>query len=226
MSTHQELAGVSDEDLVNRMISSHGDRFDPIFWDYFADQVAPHMPPEPTMIDVGCGPGLLLRDLRERFADASLWGYDITAAMLDYGRNKVSYEGATPHFQHLDIATQPVPMAAGSVNLLTMVAVLHVLPDPLKVCVEICRVLADDGVFLLQDWIRTPLPVYLERMISSDLPAEQQAAMRSAMFRLFPAHNKYTIDDWLWVLQEGGLRVLNHQQLRSPHFCAFVCMKA
>ena len=76
MATHQEIAGVTDEELVNRMISSHGDRFDDVFWNYFSETVDPHLSTTPTMADIGCGPGLLLRDLRSRYANAVLHGYD------------------------------------------------------------------------------------------------------------------------------------------------------
>ena len=226
MTTHQELGGITDEELVNRMIASHDDRFDEAFWDYFSDQVVPHLPSHPSMVDLGCGPGLLLRDLRDRIDGARLWGFDVTQAMLDYATDKVVYDGVAPQYQLLDVACDPVPLADGSVDMLSMVAVLHVLNDPLAACEEVCRLLADDGIFLLQDWVRTPLPVYLERMVNADLAAEQQQTMRRAMLRLFPVHNKFTVDDWLWVLAEGGLKVLNHKHLRSPHFSTFVCQKA
>ena len=225
MATHQEIAGVTDEELVNRMISSHGDRFDDTFWDYFSETVDPHLSPVPTMIDIGCGPGLLLRDLRSRYANAPLHGYDVTAAMIEYANNQVDYEGDKPGFQIHDITDEEIPLDDGSVDLVSMVAVLHVLPEPIPVLQKVARVLKPGGVFLLQDWIRTPLPAYLDRM-AGDAPPERAEAVRSAMFRLFPAHNKYTTEDWLWVLEQAGFSIVNHQQLRSPHFCAFVCKVA
>ena len=74
--------------------------------------------------------------------------------------------------------------------------------------------------------MRTPLPVYLERMVNAELAGEKLQTMRRAMLRLFPVHNKFTVDDWLWILAEGGLKVLHHKHLRSPHFSTFVCQKA
>ena len=225
MATHQELGGISDEDLVNRMIATHDDRFDEAFWDYFSDQVVPHLPSHPSMVDIGCGPGLLLRDLRDRIEGASLRGFDLTQAMIDYAEQKVTYAGVPPRYQQLDFSQEPVPIADGSVDMLSMVAVLHVLNDPLAACAEVCRLLADDGIFLLQDWIRTPLPEYLDRMVNPELPTVKAQEMRRAILRLFPVHNKFTVDDWLWVLNNSGLRVLYHRQLRSPHFRTFVCQK-
>ncbi len=221
MATHQEIAQVSDEELLRRMIDSHDRRFDQPFWDFFRERVDPHLPEAPAMVDVGCGPGLFLRDLSLRYPAARLTGVDVTPAMLDYAE-KLDYAGETPTYYLHDIAEEPLPMQDGSVNMLAMVAVLHVLNDPLAMCREVCRVLSDDGVFVLQDWVRTPLPSYLERM-TSEVPAEQLEAARARLFRLFPSHNKYTVEDWLWLLEQGGLEPMDCRKLTSPQFRAFVC---
>lgn len=221
MATHQEIAQVTDEELLERMIKSHDGRFDQLFWKYFDDQVKPHLPPAPTIVDVGCGPGLFLRDLSMRYPDATLHGYDLTRAMIDYGE-QLEYNGPKPVFGLHDIAEAPLPLDDGSVDLLAMVAVLHVLSDPIAMCHEIRRLLSPKGVFLLQDWVRTPLPMYLDRM-TEDVPPDQLEAVKARMLRLFPTHNKYSIEDWLWLMEQGGLEVLDYRLVNSPHFRTFVC---
>jgi len=47
------------------------------------------------MLDLGCGPGLFLRDVGERYPVATLYGYDVTPAMIAYGQ-QASYAGAKP----------------------------------------------------------------------------------------------------------------------------------
>lgn len=219
--THQEIAQVSDQELLERMISSHAGRFDEAFWEYFEANVTPALPPAPAIVDLGCGPGLFLRDLSQRFPDARLTGLDVTQAMLDYAAT-LDYAGQTPAYRHCDVASGPLPLADASVHLLGMVAVFHVLTDPLEVCRELRRVLAQGGIFLLQDWVRTPLVDYLDRM-AGDLPAEVQEIARQRMLRLFPSHNKYTVDDWLWLLDQGGFEVVDYRELNSPSFRTFVC---
>ncbi|MDP5053376.1 MAG: class I SAM-dependent methyltransferase, partial [Congregibacter sp.] len=100
--------------------------------------------------------------------------------------------------------------------------VLHVLDDPLKICAELRRLLAPGGVFLLFDWVRQPLEKYLALMMTN-VPPERAEVMEQAMLRLSVAHNKYHIEDWIWLLAKGGFKVVDHQQLRSEHFHAFVC---
>jgi SAM-dependent methyltransferase len=160
--------------------------------------------------------------MSERYPDARLYGYDLTPAMVDYAEQQVSYGSAETTFEVLDLTTQPVPLAAGRVDLIAMTAVLHVLDDPLAVCTELRRLLAPDGTFLLFDWIKQPLGQYLEMMMTN-VPPERAEVMEKAMLRLSVAHNKYTVEDWIWLLDKGGFSVVHHQQLRSPHFHAFVC---
>jgi hypothetical protein len=74
------------------------------------------------------------------------------------------------------------------------------------------RVLRSGGLFLLDDWVRTPLPEYLDsrgRDTGEDLHQS-----RRRWLRLFPFHNKYTVEDWKWVLKEAGFSLVTTVQLR------------
>jgi SAM-dependent methyltransferase len=218
MPTHQSLGGTTDEHLLQRMVKTHPDRYGAAFWDLFAKHVAPALPARPVMIDLGCGPGLLLRDLSDRYPAATLYGYDVTPAMIAHGR-ELAYPGPKPAFALHDVSAQPLPQEAGTVHLVSMSSVLHVLDEPLPVLAEIRRVLAPGGTFLLNDWIRQPLSTYLayRREMLGEGPAEIGRG-----FRLFPAHNKFTADDWRWLLTDAGLAVRHQAQIRDAHQI-FVC---
>jgi SAM-dependent methyltransferase len=221
MPTHQSLGGTSDQQLLQRMVSTHADRFGATFWELFTKHVAPALPPRPVMVDLGCGPGLFLRDLGERVPAATLHGYDVTPAMIAYGQ-QLAFRGPTPTFALRDVSTQSLPHDTGAVHLVSMSSVLHVLDAPLPVLSEIRRVLAPDGVFLLHDWIRQPLSTYLafRREVLGEGEAEAERG-----FRLFPVHNKYTADDWRWLLTGAGLAIRHQAQLRDSHQ-VFVCQPA
>jgi SAM-dependent methyltransferase len=214
MATHQSLSGTSDEDFLQRMVATHPERFGEDFWAVFTAHVAPAFPPRPVVIDLGCGPGLFLRDVGERYPHASLCGYDLTPAMVDYGR-QLPTTGARPSLAVHDVSTQPLPHANGTVHLVTMSSVLHVVDEPLPVLAEIRRVLAPNGIFLLHDWIRLPLPTYLQWRI--DRQGEEPAMSRRRGFRLFPVHSKYTTEDWQWLLGEAGFMIRHQAQLRPTH---------
>jgi SAM-dependent methyltransferase len=212
--THQSLSGASDEEFLQRMVNTHPERFGPSFWEFFSAQVAPALPAQPVAVDLGCGPGLLLRDLAERCPAARLHGYDVTPAMIAYAQ-QLSYAGGPPTLAVHDVATQSLPHGMGSVHLLIVSSMLHVIDEPLPVLAEIKRVLAPKGIFLLHEWIRQPLEGYLawRRDVMKESPVES----RRRGFRLFPVHNKYTTEDWRWLLAEAGFAIRIHTQLRATH---------
>jgi SAM-dependent methyltransferase len=216
MPTHQSLTGATDEELLQRMIATHPERFGESYWTFFDTQVAPMLPPRALMIDLGCGPGLLLRDLSERFPSATLHGYDVTPAMIAHAR-QLHYGGAHPTLAILDITTQPLPLEKGSVHLVSMSSVLHVLDEPLPALAEIRRVLAPRGIFLLNDWVRQSLAVYLalRREMMGENETEADCLRRG--YRLFPAHNKYTTEDWQWLLVQADFTIRDETQLRGSH---------
>ncbi len=214
MPTHQSLSGTSDDEFLRRMINTHPERFGPAFWEFFSAHVAPALPPQPVAIDLGCGPGLLLRDLAERCPAARLHGYDVTSAMIAHAQ-KLSYAGGPPVLAVHDVTTQSLPHGAGSVHLLIVSSMLHVIDEPLPVLAEIKRVLAPKGIFLLHEWIRQPLEGYLAWR--RDVMKESPADTRRRGFRLFPVHNKYTTEDWRWLLAQAGFAVRTHTQLRPTH---------
>jgi SAM-dependent methyltransferase len=214
MATHQALEGTSDEDFLQRLVSTHSERFGANFWAMFAAQIASALPPHPVIVDLGCGPGLFLRDLGERYPQATLFGYDVTPAMIAHGR-QLPMQGARPTLAVHDVATQPLPHADGTVHLVTMTSVLHVFDDPLPVLAEIRRVLTPNGLFVLHDWMRMPLPAYFAwRQVRQ---GEDPEVSRQRGFRLFPAHCKYTTEDWQWLLGEAGFLVRHQMQLRPTH---------
>ena len=214
MPTHQSLTGSSDEDLLQRMVATHGDRYGDDYWAIFDTHVAPRLPREALVMDLGCGPGLFLRDLRARHPAATVYGYDVTPAMVAHAR-QLSWASPTPAFAVHDLTTQPLPHAAGVADLVSMSSVLHVLDEPLPVLAEIRRVLAPGGVFLLNDWIRQPLSAYLAWR--RDVMGDDGPDARRRGFRLFPVHNKYTPLDWRWLLAEAGLVIRHEAQLRASH---------
>ena len=110
---------------------------------------------------------------------------------------------------------EPAAVFKSSVDLVSMSSVLHVFDEPLPVLAEIRRVLAPRGIFLLHDWIRQPLANYVAYR-RDELKETGPDGMRRA-FRLFPVHNKYTPDDWRWLLAEAGLTLRDHTQLRASH---------
>ena len=220
MTTHQELMGESDDRFLQRMVDSTARRYTDAFWALFDAEVRPRLPEGPAVVDFGCGPGLFLQAVSRRIPAATLAGYDLTPAMIEYARG-LDYDGAPPTLEVADLTAGRLPLADASVHLVAMTAVLHILDDPFAFLSEVRRVLAPGGVFLLHDWVRTPLRDYLADRVPQDAP--DPAAARVSAMRLFPSHNKYTAEDWRWLLGECGFTVAADTGIRA-RFHVFVAI--
>ena len=206
MATHQSLSGRTDSQLLQGMVSSYEHRYNDAYWAVFDEHVRPTLGPAPVIVDLGCGPGLLLQDISRRIPGATLHGYDVTTAMIDHAKT-LDFGGEPPALGVLDLATAELPLADGSVDVAAMTAVLHLFEEPFTFLARVRRALKPNGRFLLYDWVRTPLPEYLDRR-AADSGENQESARRRAL-KLFPVHNRYTADDWRWVLAEAGFQVLS-----------------
>ena len=218
MTTHQQLTGSTDDEFLQRMIDSSAGRFGSAFWALFDAEVRPRLPEAPAVVDFGCGPGLFLQAVSRRIPAATLTGLDLTPAMIEHARG-LDYEGAAPTLEVADLTTERLPLADSSVHLGAMTAVLHVFDDPFAFLGEVRRALAPGGVFLLYDWVRTPLREYLAERVSKEAPDHAVGRLRA--MRLFPSHNKYTTEDWRWLLSECGFDVAADAAPRA-HFHVFV----
>ena len=218
MTTHQQLTGSTDDEFLQRMIDTTAGRFTDAFWALFDAEVRPRLPEAPAVVDFGCGPGLFLQAVSRRIPAATLSGFDLTPAMIEHARG-LEFAGAPASFEVADLTADRIPLADASVHLGAMTAVLHVFDDPFAFLGEVRRALAPGGIFLLYDWVRTPLRDYLTDRVPRE--AGDAAGARLRAMRLFPSHNKYTVEDWRWLLGECGFTVVADAAPR-PNFHVFV----
>ena len=209
-----------DERALRRQLLRYAVRFNDAFWRFWDDAVAPGLPPRPVIADVGSGPGLFLRDLSARLPDAALHGLDANEAMIESAA-ALDYAGPVPSLRLMDAESQPLPFADGEVDLPTMTAALHMFVDPFSFLRgQAARVIGADGRMLLYDWVRVPMRDYLARRMIE--PGEPEATRHQRALEQFRAHNKYTLDDWRWVVAESGLRVEAETAAPHPHAHAWV----
>lgn len=94
-----------------------------------------------TVLDVATGTGLVLRALRDRhgLAATHLTGVDISPGMLAVAR------GTLPGVALVEADARRLPLADASVDLVTCVTGLHLIPDTDRVLAEWARVLRPAG---------------------------------------------------------------------------------
>ena len=195
--------------MVERMSSDFGRRYPLAFWDFFESQVRTRTGDAPAIADLGCGAGLLLQELSSRLPDATLRGIDVSRAMLANAKG-LDYATAAPSFTLHDLNHAPYPVEDASLDLCISANVVCFLDNPLVLFAEVRRMLCPGGVYLLFDWKRQALPAYIENRggFGND-PA--------ALMSLQPYHNRFTLDEWRWLLAEAGFDLVGEAHPRTSH---------
>lgn len=167
-------------------------------------------------VDIGGGYGrlcVLLEEYADKvtLAEPSRQQLDIAA---DYLKNHPNVDRKLMQVEKLDFAD-------GSVDLFTMIRVMHHLPDPSKPFAELARTLADDGYIILEMANYTHFRNRVKHALKGKKLPTEPVDIRSAEHRTedeipFVNHNPKTV---IRQLAHAGLRVertLSVSNLRSP----------
>jgi predicted TPR repeat methyltransferase len=106
-----------------------------------ADAVVTRHPAAGSILDVGCGTGLVGRALRARGFAGEILGLDISEASLGIARQHGGYDS----LEQADLQ-RPLPIEDDSVDAVVCVGVMTYLPDVEAVWREFARVARPEGI--------------------------------------------------------------------------------
>ena len=109
-----------------------------------ADTVLAREPRPGSVLDVGCGTGLVGKALRARGYTGRLEGLDISQESLRLAQESGAYDAVRP----ADLQ-QPLPLADDAVDALVCVGVMTYLPDVEAVWREFARVVRPGGLVVV-----------------------------------------------------------------------------
>ena len=143
-----------------------------------------------TVVDVACGSGAFLADLRGAFPRASITGLDLSLAYLNEARGR---SGAAV----VQAAAERLPFADNSLDALTCVYLFHELPPKVRplVASEMARVLKPGGVLAFADSVQKTDEPELARLLEA-FPA----------FFHEPYYDSYQDEDLEGLFAAAGLR--------------------
>jgi ubiquinone/menaquinone biosynthesis C-methylase UbiE len=125
----------------------------------FAVEQAPH---PKAILDIGCGTGRLLRAAAARFPGATLDGVDAAEGMIKQAAATLP-PGLQIRFQQAPAESLPFP--DGSFDLIFSTMTFHHWADQQKSMLEVRRVLAPGGRWLLADIVARGLTLVILRLI-------------------------------------------------------------
>lgn len=107
--------------------------------------------PQGIIVDVGCGPGYLIKLIAKSFSDLNIIGIDIAEAVLQAARDNLNSEGLGNRVKFKQGDIQKLPLEDNSVDFLVSTLSLHHWAEPSQAILEIRRVLKPRGQFLIFD---------------------------------------------------------------------------
>jgi ubiquinone/menaquinone biosynthesis C-methylase UbiE len=116
-------------------------------WRGYTEAVLPWLPPDGAILEIGPGPGVLLRKLAARHPFAA--GFDLSPSMLRRARQRLRRAGLPDRLVRGDIVR--LPCAAGSFDGIALTFTFSAVPDGDAAMHEMARVLRPGGVIALVD---------------------------------------------------------------------------
>lgn len=139
-------------------------------WDYqapavVADLVRTHQPDARSVLDVGCGTGLVGKELRARGFAGRMTGLDISPSSLRVARQSQAYDLLEP----ADLQ-RPLDLEDDGVDVLVCAGVMTYLPDVEAVWREFARVVGPAGLVVVTQredlWEPRRCPEIIDRLAS------------------------------------------------------------
>jgi ubiquinone/menaquinone biosynthesis C-methylase UbiE len=114
------------------------------------------------IVDIGCGPGYIIREISSAFPGQRIIGLDISPSMVQIAVANLS---STGNVELLQADAEKVPLRDGSVDFVISTGSLHHWRDCDAVLSEIYRILRPGGELLLLD-LRRDIPRVIYYLVS------------------------------------------------------------
>lgn len=218
------------QSLTERMTQSFDARIPPHVRSVITRRCIEPLAPNPTIVDLGCGPALWLRAVAEARPDAMVIGYDRDPEAIEAAR-RLNLPHATWHQADLGAADFALPPA--SADVVAMHFFFHFFDDPRALLRTTRAALKPGGSLIMTGWVRSSIADFFDfflnqarQTMESALPAEQRGGPdpEATALRMWASFNRYTLDDWRWLLRHEGFTIRRADQYTS-HFAYLIATK-
>lgn len=197
------------ESYQHNVRSSAEGRFGAAWWGAWEQHIT--LEPGDHVVDLGCGPGTMLRLLRGRQPELKLSGVELHPALLEEARAGLA-EAQVELIQG-DLAL-PVALPDGCAQVVVSSLSLHELPYPPALLQSAARLLASGGTLVLFDIVKWPLETYMQ---GKELNADTLDHFRE--------HCLFSPEDLAWLVSAQGLEVQEVMTRKGGRFAMVFATK-
>jgi ubiquinone/menaquinone biosynthesis C-methylase UbiE len=152
----------------------------------------------PTVLDLGCGPGVSTFELAKQRPDARLIGVDIAPRML---RQAMRRQDDAAFFRWLQADAAALPVRAASIDACTGHSFLYLVHDRAAVLAEVRRVIRPGGRLILMEPNARPTTPRKVLAISTDPRHLVSVTLWRPFSRL---HGRFTAGSLSKTLEQAG----------------------
>ncbi len=127
----------------------------------FLETILNFSPEEGLFLDVGTGTGHLAIGVAQYCPKARVFAVDLSDNMLKVARENAEQAGVLDRIAFLKADAKKLPFFDKTFDSVFCHNMLHHIPDPLSLVLEIKRVVKDNGAILIRDLIRVSPPTRL-----------------------------------------------------------------
>ncbi|MCF6209204.1 MAG: class I SAM-dependent methyltransferase [Gammaproteobacteria bacterium] len=197
--------------FAQMMKDTFDDRFNETFWEMWGQHIEPALSDVPVILDLGTGPGMLLKVLAARYPKVRAIGVECADYMLEAAVELP--EGCETIVA--DLHNPLLPLEDSTVDAAVASMVLHEMQQPVRALREVARCLKPGGCLYMLDWVRAPLKQYFDDTELDVFAADTPLEALEDLFIHFAEHNRFSADDLVFMLENTGFRVLEATALKD-----------
>ncbi len=172
-------------------------------------------------LDVGCGPGLLLKELAERYNPMSVIGIDLSADMLKKAEEVLASEKEKRTVELIQQHMQQNWNLPKGIDAIFSSRVLRSFEDQYVILKSFHESLKKNGYLIVLDWERQPIHVY-ESWFAKQ-PDFNELSPNDIM-KYHRNFSRYSIEDWMYIMEHTGFTMIRAFRINEVHI-GFVAQK-
>ncbi|MBS3793739.1 MAG: methyltransferase domain-containing protein [Candidatus Thorarchaeota archaeon] len=206
--TNPAKADWEDDKEIEELVQLYDDRYGQAFWKSFLELVGDA--PRRTIADFGCGPGLFLVDAAKKFQAEEIYGLDESSRMLQTATLVLTGEVDVEKIslRQLDFDFQKIELQSRSIELAFSGYLLHELMNPPNLLEQIFKVLDENGLYAVYDFISGDEEAFVNRM--TNLGWSEKRAHEK-----YPGMCKHSLDDLKDLMKNAGFTIFGSKTINN-----------